>query len=614
MGFLHPAALLFGLLWAVLIALYLWQRQRRRVDVPSLLLWQDVPEEIVRSSRFTPDLLFFLQLAALTLLIAALAQPYFERASAGPQPARHVFVLDNSASMAAREGRSTRFDGARAAISERIGSLRDVDEIMLMTAAHRPHVVTPFTRDRTTVLNQLRALTPTDSGTNLSLALAVVHGATARSDLPVFVHLYTDVPPSELDPGWHATAEITQLGETDSNVAIQAFDVRHDAFGDYRTAYAHLTVRNFAHREAHGFVSLRADGAVIRRDGFSLPPRESRTFLYQDLTQPGVLEAALETDDALAADNHAFAWLRPERRLKLLAVSGPSAFRADLSAIAAASPNIDLAFIEPAAYSDEAARAADVVLLHRYVPAADPPRPQLYVYPPAGNRLFPVHDHIADARVLTWNEQHSAWRDLRPASAFPISRTQLVDVPPWADLLLSGDSAAREIPLAFSGERGGQRIACITFDLAREHLVRPDNVPMLLFFLNLLDWLAPAHDGARVLHTGETHTLVDLPALPRRLTDPRGTVSESPPGGAFTIEAPYAGLYQLALNGTRHRLLANFFDATESDIGRPARESVLPPAPPAERKPVPGSTFAPWLLAAALAFLTVEWLLARRMG
>src|SRR5512139_2589666 len=122
MGFLNPAAWLLGVLYAVLVALYLWQRQQRRVDVPSLLLWQDVPDEIVRTSRFRPDLLFFLQLLILTLLIAGLAQPYVERAAVGPQPSRHVFVLDSSASMAAREGRASRFDDARAAIAERVGA------------------------------------------------------------------------------------------------------------------------------------------------------------------------------------------------------------------------------------------------------------------------------------------------------------------------------------------------------------------------------------------------------------------------------------------------------------------------------------------------------------
>jgi hypothetical protein len=269
-------------------------------------------------------------------------------------------------------------------------------------------------------------------------------------------------------------------------------------------------------------------------------------------------------------------------------------------------------FMEPDAYQPEAARDVDVVLFHRFVPTADPTHPQLYVYPPAGNALFPVHAHVTDARVLTWNENHSAWRDLRPASAFPIAHTQLVDTPPWAELLLSADSESREIPLAFSGERGGQRIACLTFDLAREHLVRPDNISLLLFLLNVLDWLAPANDGVSLIHTGATETISDLPALPRHVTDPHGVTSESPTDGPFTIEALYAGVYELAVDGTRRRVLANFFDASESDIGRPGREAVMAPIAPAGRGPTPGATFSPWLLAAALVILAVEWLLARK--
>lgn len=614
MGFLNPAAWLFGALYAVLVALYLWQRQRRQVDVPSLLLWQDVPEEIVRSSRFRPDLLFFLQLLILTLLIAALAKPYVERTTVGPQPSRHVFVLDSSASMAAREGRRSRFDSAREAIAERLAALHEPDEAMLITAAHRARVITPFTRDRSIVLTQLQALAPTDSGTNLALALVMAQSATAGSDMPTFVHLFTDVPPSALEPTWHATADVIQFGETDDNVGIQAFDVHHDAFGDYRTAYAHLTLRNFAHREAHGFVSVRVDGAVLSRDGFSLPARESKTFLYQNFPHPGVIEATLETEDALDADNRAYAWLRPERRLRLLVVSGPSTLRSELNTIAAATPNIELRFIEPDTYRHEAALDADVVLFHRFVPRTDPPRPQLYVYPPTGNALFPVRAHVTDAQVLTWNEAHATWRDLQPATAFPIGHVQLVDTPPWADLLLSADSARREVPLAFSGERGGQRTACVTFDLAREHLVRPDNISLLLFLLNVIDWLAPASDAALVMHTGATQTITDLPALPRRVIDPHGVTAESAGDGPLMVEALYAGIYQLAVDGTERRLLANFFDAAESDIGRPAREVSIAPNVPARRTAAAGATFSPWLLIAALSFLVVEWMLARRAG
>ena len=113
MAFINPGAWLFGALFAVLIALYLWERSRRRVDVPSLLLWQVIPDAVVRTSRFRPDWLFVLQCLLLTLLIAGLADPYLRARPGAAGPARAVFVLDLSASMQAREARDTRFDLAR---------------------------------------------------------------------------------------------------------------------------------------------------------------------------------------------------------------------------------------------------------------------------------------------------------------------------------------------------------------------------------------------------------------------------------------------------------------------------------------------------------------------
>src|SRR6185436_11016914 len=101
MGFAAPLALLFAGLYGVLVLLYLWERWRRRVEVPSLLLWEAVHEDVVRARRFRPDLLFLLQLLLLTGLIGGLARPYLVAAGNRPARGRHIFVLDTSASMQA---------------------------------------------------------------------------------------------------------------------------------------------------------------------------------------------------------------------------------------------------------------------------------------------------------------------------------------------------------------------------------------------------------------------------------------------------------------------------------------------------------------------------------
>ena len=83
--FANPLAWLFAGLFAVLIALYLWERSRRTVTVPSLLLWEVIPQSTARATRFIPDWLFVLQALLLLLLITGLAGPYLSNAPAGPR-------------------------------------------------------------------------------------------------------------------------------------------------------------------------------------------------------------------------------------------------------------------------------------------------------------------------------------------------------------------------------------------------------------------------------------------------------------------------------------------------------------------------------------------------
>ena len=613
MGLLNPAALLFTTLYAVLVLLYLWERRRRRVEVPSLLLWQVVPEEIVRANRFRPDFLFLLQLLLLTLLIAGLAQPYLRGTALARQPMRYVYILDGSASMQAREGRRTRFEEARDALRRRLEALADDDEAMIILAANRPRVVAAFSRDHAALVERLRKLTPVDTSTNLDVVFAVARGAAMRGDRPTRIEAFTDAPASELDPNWRASAHIVQVGETDDNLAIEGLEITQGRFQDPRDAHAQVVVRNFAHRESHGFLTLAIEGRVISRRGFSLPPRDARAFLVGDFEQPGVLRADLEVDDALAADNHASGWVRPPRPLRVLVVSDASPLLNELAAVANATPNLEFELVQPVDYHRALSANPDVVLFHHLTPDTDPERPALYLYPPTENPMFPVRSEASEVSILGWNEQHAVMRGLSPLPPFPLARVQILDVPPWGEVLLSSRSGDREIPLAFAGLRNGRRTACIAFDLQREHLVGADSVPFLLLLLNLLDWLAPEDASVTVLTTGAVHTLDRLPAHPRRVIDPHGVTSSFPANGPLTIEAVDAGEYEIEADGTRARLFANFFDVAESDIGRPMKEPAnsVPPLGGAQR-PAGGAPLSPWLYALAAGLFVVEWLVAAR--
>ena len=133
MMFLAPVALLA---LAVPLAIYVvhWLfGSRRRVRVPAIFLWAELPQAPTgRSRRRRPpfSLLLLLQLLAATLAALALARPV-----ASSDPPRHLaLVLDASASMQASDVAPTRFDAARARAFDRLGGLRSTDLVSVIRA------------------------------------------------------------------------------------------------------------------------------------------------------------------------------------------------------------------------------------------------------------------------------------------------------------------------------------------------------------------------------------------------------------------------------------------------------------------------------------------------
>lgn len=613
MGFLNPAAWLLSPLIAVLIALYLWERQRRRVDVPSLLLWEAVPDAMVRTSRFRPDLLFFLQLLLLSLLILGFARPYFSAGGSADVGDRYIFILDTSASMQAREDGGSRFDQARDAVLQKISSMSAGDEAMLISAARYPRMVMPFSNDRAALTRRVRSLEPVDTGTRLEPALALARRAATRGDRATRIELFTDIGPSRLEPAWKNDVAVHQVGRSDDNLAIEGLEIFQGRFQEPSEASARVTLHNFSRHDKHGFLTIRLNGEVISRRGFSLSPRELRTFPLSKFRRPGVVHASLEVDDALTIDNDAYGWVRPLEQTDLLVVSETPLLRADLERIGQSVPSLRLRFLSPSEYQALPSASADVILFEGYVPAELPACASLFVFPDRSGPWFSVKGSEHSLPILNWNEAHPALGDLRPQLVFPLSNVRIVQLPDWADVLVSSNWRGREVPLVFAGEHNGRRLAGISFDLAAEHMLHTDNVNLLLLFANLLDWLLPPDARVVIQRTGEIHTFPNRSDQSGRIIDPLGRVVEFHRGEPFRVELLHAGEYGFRTGASRSRLFANFIDPTESDIGREeeAPSATRAVATQATVAPV-GKSFGAWLYVLAALLFVAEWVVALR--
>ncbi len=623
MGILNPAALPFFALLGILILVYLRERWRKRIEVPSLMFWDEIKEDTVRMRRFFPSLLFLAQALLLLLLLSGLLHPFRPHTVTETRGDRHIFVFDLSASMQAQEGNTQRFALALDQAKEVVQSLSPIDEVMLISIAVRPRVVSGFTTDHRVFLHALESLQPEDSITNLDLGIELALAQRDRAGRRATVHVFTDIPKSDLSLSEEQLTSLAyhQVGRNDDNIAVAALNLHQNPFQHYSQAQAYILVRNYASRTKSGTLTVYLNEQQIYRRAFSLPSRETVSFSVQGFTEPGKLVARVSPDDALPVDNQALAWVAKGRERRLVLVSPTKSLHQELERVSQSIPSLTLTAVTPDDFSSLSLDTQDIVLFHNFVPSTTIAANSLYVFPPPDNPLFPVVAEAQDLSILDWRESHEILHNLHYVDALPFKKARVLALPSWAQVLISSRTGTGEVPLALTGEKDGYRVVCLAFDLGRGNLTNSDNLTLLLLFLNTVRWLLPPDPSAPVLTApGETFYVPQEVALHTlELSLPRG---EKRPVESEAIHIPHAGEYDLKNGSYQAVWYANLFDEIESDIGRTRHTQQTDETQPTQAVAVEAShtpqevsrsvpiEFGYLLYYGAAALLFLEWLYA----
>lgn len=616
MGILNPAAVPFIVLLGILILIYLRERWRARIDVPSLRFWREIKEDTVRTRRWLPDLLFFLQACLLLLLIGGLLHPYRAHTVTEKRGDRQILVFDISASMQAREGSTRRFEIALDEAKRVVWSLGPLDEVMLVSVATQPQLVSGFTTDRPLILHKLESLHPIDSGTNLTLGVELALAQRDRQGRHGTIHVFTDISKSSLRLPSEQVQNLVyhRVGTNDDNLALAAFSLHQNPFQQYAQAQAYMVVRNYAYRAKRAVLTVSLNETLLLRREFTLPAREATSFSVKGFTGPGRLLARLEPTDALEVDNQAWAWLAEQRERRLVVVSSAKALREELARVSQAIFGLTLTALMPEAFTPTVLNPQDIVLFHQFVPTGAVPANSLYVFPPLDNSLFPVLAEAAHLNILDWRDGHEILRNLRYVEALPFKTARVLALPSWAQVLISSRTPNGEVPLALAGEKDGHRVACLAFDLESGNLTNSDNLTLLLLFLNTLRWLLP-QDPRAPLTTAAGEAFFLPPGVPEEeifLSSPRGDKRLIENG---SIDVEQVGEYHLDGEQYHAVLYANLFDDAESDIGRQEEADESQPlqvaaSTPSEMTRIEPVEFGRLLYYGAAVLLALEWLYA----
>ncbi len=676
MGFVAPLLLGALAVLAIPVLLHLIQREKKRVvEFPSLMFLRRIPYQSVRRRRIRHWALLMLRLAALALIVAAFARPFFRRdtlAAAAQQGARETVILvDNSYSMEY----GSRWTRAQAAARDAINGLSAGDRASLVLFSSGAEVAVRSTSDRGRLTSALAAASVGPGATRFAPALKLAGSLLAESPLPRReVVLISDFQRR----GWEQTpgrddvrlpdkTVVTPVAVGDAssvNLSVTPVTLQRTRFENQDRVTVSGGVANHSASAARVTLSLDLNGQQIQSLPASVEPNgtASVTFAPFTIASRNMRATVRLPADALARDNVFHFVVSPGEPVRTVVVSRPGAERESLYLLRALSigdtPRVEITERTSETLSDNDLRLAGVVILND-VPVADTLADRLARFViSGGGLLFSSGPHAswpatradvlpglpaqivdrtsgASARLGALEYSHPVFELFRAPRSGDFSSARFYGYraidKPVAQVLARYDEGTPALMDRKAGE-GRVLLWTSTIDLGWNDLpLKPVFLPFVHTLVRYLSDYAEAPSSQMV---GQ---IVPAPRTSRATTSRGATIALAPSGARLTlggedgaIELAEQGFYEVRTQGAGPDsaiVLASNVDLTESDltamdprelvaavIGRPAAgPNGFAEPRPTEEAQAQAQRLWWYLLVAGGLLLAAETLLSNRL-
>ncbi len=477
-------AALAGVISAGLVALYLFDRSRRRRVVATLRFWtpSEVSSEWKRSRRVQQPWSLILQIISMVLLLLAISGP---RLGGNLAPRDHVLILDTSAWMGARTRQGILLDQAKSVALSYLDRLPAADPVMLVRADALATPVTPFESRHQVVADAIRQSQPSASALSLQQALDFATNAQRlQSGRPGEIAFAgaARISKEEADdlapPKNFRLLEIASNGE---NIGLKKLGVRRSPSApDSWEAY--VSVRNDGSRARDVTVDLLSGKTNLGTKSLKIPASQEASAAFSfKLADAALLQARVHPadnrEDAFPQDDRAALDLPAETTARIVVYTNDPG---SLQPLLAGHPQFDAKF-EPTARYDPSVQA-DILVFDRFAPQQAPNRNILWIDPPAGSP-FAIRTTQANAKLERWDADSPlaaglSTKDVELASAKvfePAKGDQPVAETSRGPMVISRSSPSKMVALGFQPGAGSMKYQLAT--------------PLLI--ANILRWMAP---------------------------------------------------------------------------------------------------------------------------
>ena len=342
MSFLAPLFFTALAVLGVPVLIHMIQRQRTEViEFPSLMFVRKIPFHSLRRQRVRHWLLLLLRCAALALLIAAFARPFFRSAVlvAVTGGSREVVILvDRSYSM----GYGNRWERARDAARGVVRDLAPDDQATIIFFDSGAQSGARSTRDRASLLAAIDGAELGAGTTRYGPALQLAQGIFEDSDQPrLEAFLITDFQRIGVDsaantllpPGTVLTAVSVADEDETPNISVTGASVQRDFFSGRERVTVTARMANRGDETVDNLrVSLELNGRELESLPVTVEANSSATvtfapFTLEDMAMPVSVRAEA---DALPHDNVFHFTVAPGDVVPVLVVGSPGAADANL--------------------------------------------------------------------------------------------------------------------------------------------------------------------------------------------------------------------------------------------------------------------------------------------
>jgi len=570
--FAAPLALLALLLVPLVVLLHAIAVRWTQRDVSSLSFWEEALRDMrtsLRIRRLLRSLALLAAILAVAALAVGLAQPLIERPAAEPG-GDTVLVLDVSASMAARSGGASRFDAAKAEAQRLAAGLGRGARMCVVAAGAAPRVLAPFTADREALRRAIAASSATDEPGSPAVSLLFALGLrqAGRTARVVFLTDGAFASLGDADPA-RTGVRVVLVGGRVENAGITAMSFRRTAAGGVELFVA---IAASAGMPRSIPLAVRAGGKEVLRREVSLGAdgRASVSVPWEGPTRGRVI-ARIEVDDALAADDEAYAVFAPARRMRVLLAGSRDAF---LEAALERFPGVTLRrvdAVDPVNGARELEGYDLAVFNGGEVPPLERGNALVFAAVPPGLPLEP-RSVVTGPRFTSWDRGHPLLASL---ALGPVAIERALQVAAGTGVKVVARS--RELPLIATWEREGLRVLFVAFQPSWSDL--PLRAAFPVFVANALGWFSPGVLGADAAgrRTGEA-VEVGIPGDAReaRVEDPDGRAAAWPvTAGVLSLTGTStAGFYRIDAPGFSQDVAVSLCDAAETDVGFRYAEAV----------------------------------------